>query len=76
MSDEVLTCGPDAFCPAMDSKVNEANARQKGLSAVVVFNLATRTERCIGVAYKTHANDRGLMLNVCPWCAASLEINR
>jgi uncharacterized CHY-type Zn-finger protein len=27
----------------------------------------------IAVLYKTNTNDRGLMLNICPWCEARID---
>jgi hypothetical protein len=57
------------FCSPMERALNaEANARQKGLCIVVVTDLQTAKSRVIGVAYKTAANDSGVMLNTCPWC--------
>lgn len=74
MSD-VVKCGPDGWCPPMESRLNAwPNARQKGLSTVVVTTTGGDwADRCIGVLYRTAPNDRGLMLNNCPWCGTSLE---
>jgi len=46
----------------------EDNARRKGLSPLVVTNIRTLDIRVVGVAFKSSPADRGLLLNVCPWC--------
>lgn len=65
-------CTPEQWCKAMASRLNESNARKKGLTAIVVTNFRTMEERIVGVALKTSAADPGLMLNVCPWCRESI----
>jgi len=59
------------WCNAMNKYLEpEANIGKKGLIQVNVTNFKTHKTRCIGVAYKN--NDRGLMLNYCPWCKSNI----
>lgn len=68
-----MKCTSKAFCSTMESKLQLDNSQAKGLSALVLFNMKTRTTRTAGVVYKTSARDRGVVLNVCPWCAAPIN---
>jgi hypothetical protein len=43
-------------------------APSKGFKAIHTTNFKTGKKRFFGVAYKRNAKDRGLMLNVCPFC--------
>lgn len=64
-----LKCTRNGWCLAMEENLNpEVNARAKGLSVVEVLNWSTSQYRTVGVCYKTKPSDRGVMLNVCPWC--------
>lgn len=60
-------CSATSMCKTMLRKVIH-NDNGKGLVAVHTERLSTGEEFFLGVAYKTSARDRGLMLNVCPWC--------
>lgn len=61
------------FCRRLDQMLApEANVKQKGLSVMVVTKWQTSESRAVGVVYRTGAKDRGLMVNFCPWCGASL----
>lgn len=66
MSEEVKTCSADALCNAMESRINKTSG--VGLHASNTLNLETGKVRLLGIAYKTSAKDKGLLLNVCPWC--------
>lgn len=59
-------CSEAGMCQTMLDKVSGNDG--KGLVAFHTANPDTHTDRFLGVAYKTSAKDRGLMLNVCPWC--------
>jgi len=37
------------------------------------MDTTTFEEEFVGVVYKTNAKDKGLMLNVCPWCGGSVR---
>lgn len=71
-------CTPRKWCTAMQLQIHsEPNARRAGL---VRFNLGTIdpktgriTEWCGGVVMKRAASDKGVFLNVCPWCEADLR---
>jgi len=64
---EVTLCSQTTLCKAMEMKCAD-NEHGKGLSVLHTMNLGTGEERMLGVVYKTSANDKGLLLNVCPWC--------
>lgn len=69
MSDKIPECSKDGWCNAMAERLEpEANAHRKGLTVVFVCNMRTGIGRVVGVAFKSKANDPGMMLNVCPWC--------
>jgi len=61
-------CSKTKMCNALASRVEEVNAHKKGLVPICTINLKTGVSRFRGVAYKTTANDNGIMLNVCPFC--------
>ncbi len=61
------------WCNGMNTKLHgEANAKVKGLVQVNLFNFKTTKESCLGVVYKRDVNDKGLMLNLCPWCGEKI----
>lgn len=66
-------CEGEILCTALNDRLNDGNARGKGLSGVDLMNLRTMKTSFIGVCYKRSSKDRGLMINFCPWCGASLE---
>lgn len=76
---EIGKCRLPDFCVPMDRVLQEANAAKKGLSPVVTTDIlkllsgAREHDRTIGVVYKIAANDRGIMLNTCPWCGEPLR---
>lgn len=59
-------CGPATLCASMSSRLQDGHV--KGLVAVETVNLITGKTRLLGVAYKSSATDKGLLLNACPWC--------
>lgn len=62
------------FCPGM-ARVLQDESNRKGIVSMHVFGLS---EGYMGtmIAYKRSASDQGLMLNVCPWCKASLDYEK
>ncbi len=61
------------FCTSLDGKIASlANAHNKGFVQINIWNPKNGYNRCIGVAYKKDANDRGSMLNYCPWCGKKI----
>lgn len=58
------------WCNAMDISLGDtlANAKKRGLTTIVAYNMENGKGRLVGVAYRTRASDAGIMLNVCPWC--------
>jgi hypothetical protein len=76
---ELTADGEARWCPAMERYLPPApNARVKGLVVVQTVNLdefndGEFQQRVLGVAYKRGAQDKGVMLNSCPWCGESLR---
>lgn len=67
------TGGKLLLCPTMMDHADRAPSHKKGLSYVVVADIATLEYATYGIVYKKTANDRGLMLNYCPWCGADIS---
>ncbi len=62
-----------SWCAHLEKRLApEANAHSKGLTVINVSRGDEPGFRTIGVAYKTNASDRGMLLNYCPWCKGSL----
>ena len=61
-------CSKKAFCSSLVKRLQEPNARKKGLVPIQVMNMKTTEMSIIGVAYKMDARDKGVMINYCPWC--------
>lgn len=66
-------CDKAGWCRAMDERLQEGNARAKGLAPLVLLNMNTGKSREAGVVYKKSAGDRGLLLNNCPWCGEPIN---
>jgi hypothetical protein len=62
-----VKCSQEGWCRRLRKRLQEANSRKKGLAPLVVSS-GDRDDKIIGVTYKTDPHDRGMMLNVCPWC--------
>jgi hypothetical protein len=58
-----------SLCPSLSSRLGES----KGLVFIKVINLKTGIERELGIAYKTDAKDRGLLINFCPFCGGNIN---
>jgi len=79
MSEKKCELKEDGFyswCNGMNRCLNEeANASIKGLTQINLFNFKTAKESYLGVTYKRSKEDKGLMLNKCPWCGEEI-LNR
>lgn len=64
------TCSKDGWCPAMSARLNDSSGA--GMSVLNLMNFKTGEESIGGVLFKRDRRDRGIMLNVCPWCAAPI----
>jgi hypothetical protein len=53
--------------------VQLADGRYKGLQHFLLFNIKTGKSRYAGIVYRKKANDKGIMLNFCPWCGAEIQ---
>ena len=74
MSNEYKKCSKEnGFCQTLNSMVQPAGSHKKGLVAIETINLEDGVWKLIGCAYKEDHNDRGVMLNTCPWCSESIE---
>jgi hypothetical protein len=72
---EGIRCqGPEGpYCRTLNDRMAPlANATHKGFSQLLVTNENTDERTVIGVYYKLDFKDKGLMLNVCPWCGGNL----
>lgn len=61
------------WCKVMGTALDiQPNARRRGLAALQLASLDNGGLRTAGVVWKASSTDRGVVLNVCPWCGASL----
>ncbi len=60
-------CNEHTLCSHISERLTEAGAGFYKLEQVQNSRIVL-----IGVVYKRSKNDRGLMLNVCPFCKANL----
>lgn len=67
-----MSCSREAFCKALDDRIEGTNEKRKGFQSVEVVNLAEVKTETIGVAYRLSAKDKGLMLNFCPFCGEKI----
>lgn len=58
-------CDQDGCCEHLAKRITDKN---RGFRAVHAVKLDGKPSRFVGVAYKMNADDRGLMLNWCPFC--------
>lgn len=63
------TCNEHTLCSHISSRITETGAGFYKLEQVQ----NSRTV-LVGIVYKRSKNDRGLLLNVCPFCAAKLGL--
>lgn len=63
------------YCVALTGQLSDENSRQPGLFVVRVVSLTSDAERVVGVALRGNRDrgNHGVMLNVCPFCAANIE---
>ena len=60
-------CGIDGCCDHLENRLVDGGKGFKALYTLKMGDPSPLT-RFLGVVYKTGAKDRGLLLNVCPWC--------
>lgn len=66
-------CSKKEWCLSMERALEPlANSHKKGFSTLVITHLPTGKTRVAGVVYKKAPNDRGIMLNLCPWCGEKI----
>lgn len=68
-----VRCDRGEFCETMTRALNETGETGGGLYQVEVVNKNTLAWRLLGVRYKTHTRDRGVMLNFCPFCGTDVR---
>ncbi|MBK9309156.1 MAG: hypothetical protein IPN12_00145 [Rhodocyclaceae bacterium] len=61
-------CDDSGLCSHLRSRVVESGAGFYKVEQVQRSEVVT-----IAVLYKKDAKDRGLMLNICPWCEARID---
>lgn len=59
-------CTAETMCRTLAKRSDPSAA--KGFRPYWTTNLATHEEKFLGVAYHADRKDRGLMLNICPFC--------
>lgn len=65
-------CGNERPCKTLSDRLEVSGHSGKGFQAVEVVNFRTGQTQIIGIQYKTHYKDRGIMLNYCPWCGKNI----
>jgi hypothetical protein len=69
---EIQKCdGRQQFCDMLNERLGDGHS--KGLNYNHVVNFRTGADLDPIVSYRTSANDKGLLLNFCPWCGRSLN---
>ena len=65
--EEFRKCDRDGCCSFLSSRIEDHG---KGFHSINTINIKDFSRPAIfrGVAYKTSAKDKGLMLNFCPFC--------
>jgi len=66
-------CTREEGCFGVKEMVQVAAGRYKGLQHVHLTNFKTGKTRYGGIIYRKTANDKGTMLNYCPWCGAKIQ---
>ncbi len=66
-------CSKDSFCSGIKRYLEPSGTRGKGFHILTTMNMTTGDFKTLGISYKANVKDRGVMLNNCPWCGASLE---
>jgi len=61
-------CDDSGLCKHLRQRLVESGAGFYKIEQVQRQEVVT-----IGVLYKTSTEDRGLMLNICPWCEARID---
>lgn len=67
-----MKCSAEKFCRAMDREV-QRRSDVKGLSLLVLLDVKTGNDHVAGVVYKSDPRKKGILLNVCPWCASPIN---
>ncbi len=65
-------CSRTTLCQAMLSRADYGSRR--GLRLITVLNLKTHKERFGGICHHLNAQDKGLMVNFCPWCGGDVQV--
>ena len=61
-------CDDSGLCKHLRQRLVESGAGFYKIEQVQRQEVVT-----IAVLYKTNTKDRGLMLNICPWCEAQID---
>ena len=62
-------CNAEGMCDALDDRCGEGRGFKALRSIDLSQKVGAATTKFVGVAYKKSAGDKGLMLNLCPFCA-------
>ena len=63
-------CNPKRFCHVLNSRLQETNKKGFVLYCLTDIKTGKTTRRMPG--YKTQINDKGMVLNYCPFCGTEL----
>lgn len=63
-------CSKQGWCPAMRARLSDGVGA--GLSVLNLLNFKTGEERVGGIVFKRDRRDKGIVLNVCPWCESRI----
>lgn len=65
--------GRGIICPTLSKRLQDGH-HSKGLNSLFMVNVETGKELPALLAYKCAANDKGIVLNFCPFCGVSLNL--
>lgn len=70
-----VRCDGGEHCQIMNEMLDVADDNRRGFSGVTTLNIKESVMRYIGVRYCKTAkrSDKGIMLNFCPFCGASIQ---
>jgi hypothetical protein len=68
------------FCPSMAARIKFPGERGYGFFALMILKKADLNKKQIraeetlmGAMYKSDAKDKGIMMNFCPFCGATID---
>jgi len=65
---EPKRCDKDGMCVFLEARITVSGKGFRSLDTVNIDPKYQAHSRWRGVSYHSSANDRGLLINFCPWC--------